>query len=247
MIGNLLRTALFLCLLAATPAPALQPTRRPSPSWVARSTRRLTPRRSTMRSSSRPTVSSPRSAAAAKSRFPAMRGSSTAPERPSLPASGTATSTSRKNHGETPASAPAAPLEEHMQAMLTRWGFTTVWDLGSDPNDTLPLRRRVNSGEVPGPASCLPAASSPGTAIPPMCRLRCRSPKPPRRRRPRNCRATTSDWAKTASNSSPAPSRVRQAGREHGSGHCQGRGRCRACRRASRCSPIRKIRLAWKR
>src|ERR1700719_1884029 len=26
------------------------------------------------------------------------------------------------------ASAPAAPLEEHMREMLTRWGFTTVWD-----------------------------------------------------------------------------------------------------------------------
>ncbi|MDE5452610.1 amidohydrolase family protein [Bradyrhizobium sp. CSA112] len=49
-------------------------------------------------------------------------------------------------------SAPAAPLAEHMQAMLTRWGFTTVWDLGSDGRDTLPLRRRVDSGEVPGPA-----------------------------------------------------------------------------------------------
>src|SRR6478735_2576953 len=48
-------------------------------------------------------------------------------------------------------SGPAAPLTEHMQAMLTRWGFTTVWDLGSDPRDALPLRQRVNSGEVPGP------------------------------------------------------------------------------------------------
>ena len=38
-----------------------------------------------------------------------------------------------------------------MQEMLTRWGFTTVWDLGSDPRDSLPLRQRVNSGEVPGP------------------------------------------------------------------------------------------------
>jgi imidazolonepropionase-like amidohydrolase len=49
------------------------------------------------------------------------------------------------------ASAPVASLEEHMREMLTRWGFTTVWDLGSDPNDSLPLRRRVNSGEVAGP------------------------------------------------------------------------------------------------
>jgi imidazolonepropionase-like amidohydrolase len=48
-------------------------------------------------------------------------------------------------------SASAAPLQEHMREMLTRWGFTTVWDIGSDPSDTLPLRRRVSSGEVPGP------------------------------------------------------------------------------------------------
>lgn len=49
------------------------------------------------------------------------------------------------------ATAPAATLEAHMQEMLTRWGFTSVWDLGSNPDDSLPLRRRVNSGEVPGP------------------------------------------------------------------------------------------------
>jgi imidazolonepropionase-like amidohydrolase len=49
------------------------------------------------------------------------------------------------------ATAPAAPLEDHMQEMLTRWGFTTVWDLGSNPTDSLALRNRVNSGEVPGP------------------------------------------------------------------------------------------------
>ncbi len=49
------------------------------------------------------------------------------------------------------ASAPAAGLEKHMQEILTRWGFTTVWDLGSDPRNSLALRRRVESGEVPGP------------------------------------------------------------------------------------------------
>jgi imidazolonepropionase-like amidohydrolase len=48
-------------------------------------------------------------------------------------------------------SAPAAPLQEHMREMLTRWGFTTVWDIGSDGRDTLALRRRVNAGEVAGP------------------------------------------------------------------------------------------------
>jgi imidazolonepropionase-like amidohydrolase len=49
------------------------------------------------------------------------------------------------------ASAPVASLEESMREMLTKWGFTTVWDLGSDPDDSLPLRRRVNAGEVAGP------------------------------------------------------------------------------------------------
>jgi len=45
----------------------------------------------------------------------------------------------------------AAQLEAHMQEMLTRWGFTTVWDLGSNPQNTLTIRKRVESGEVPGP------------------------------------------------------------------------------------------------
>ena len=47
--------------------------------------------------------------------------------------------------------APAGKLETRMQAMLTRWGFTTVWDLGSEPGNTLALRKRVEAGEVPGP------------------------------------------------------------------------------------------------
>lgn len=49
------------------------------------------------------------------------------------------------------ASAPAAPLTAHMQKMLTQWGFTTVWDLGSNPADLLPLRQRIKAGEVLGP------------------------------------------------------------------------------------------------
>jgi len=49
------------------------------------------------------------------------------------------------------ATAPAAQLESHMQEMLTRWGFTTVWDLGSAPPNTLALRKRVEAGEIPGP------------------------------------------------------------------------------------------------
>src|ERR1700752_2576777 len=50
------------------------------------------------------------------------------------------------------ANAAAAPLTAHMQAMLTRWGFTTVWDLGSAPADLLPLRKRINAGDVLGPS-----------------------------------------------------------------------------------------------
>jgi len=46
--------------------------------------------------------------------------------------------------------APAAPLTAHMREMLTRWGFTTVWSLGSNPG-VAGLRRRVNSDEIPGP------------------------------------------------------------------------------------------------
>jgi hypothetical protein len=44
-------------------------------------------------------------------------------------------------------SAPAAPLTAHMQEMLTRWGFTTVWSLGSDPDNSMALRRRVYADE----------------------------------------------------------------------------------------------------
>ncbi len=49
------------------------------------------------------------------------------------------------------ATAPVDRLEQHMQEMLTRWGFTTVFDIGSFPGDTLALRKRIESGEVAGP------------------------------------------------------------------------------------------------
>jgi imidazolonepropionase-like amidohydrolase len=49
------------------------------------------------------------------------------------------------------AHAPADKVEAHMQQMLTRWGFTTVWDLGSVPDNTLALRHRIQAGDVAGP------------------------------------------------------------------------------------------------
>jgi imidazolonepropionase-like amidohydrolase len=47
--------------------------------------------------------------------------------------------------------ANAETLESALQAMLTRWGFTTVFDLASSTENALALRRRINSGEIPGP------------------------------------------------------------------------------------------------
>ncbi|MGC2398935.1 MAG: amidohydrolase family protein [Acidobacteriaceae bacterium] len=45
----------------------------------------------------------------------------------------------------------AGQIESHLEEMVTRWGFTTVWDLGSEPHDTLALRGRIDSGEISGP------------------------------------------------------------------------------------------------
>jgi imidazolonepropionase-like amidohydrolase len=49
------------------------------------------------------------------------------------------------------ATAPAAKLEDQMQTMLTKWGDTTVFDIGSNPQDTLALRKRVETGAIAGP------------------------------------------------------------------------------------------------
>ena len=46
---------------------------------------------------------------------------------------------------------PAEKLERQMIEMLTHSGFTTVVDTGSDAENTVALRRRVESGEIAGP------------------------------------------------------------------------------------------------
>ncbi len=46
---------------------------------------------------------------------------------------------------------PAEKLTRQMSEMLTHSGFTTVVDTGSDGENTIALRRRVESGEVLGP------------------------------------------------------------------------------------------------
>jgi imidazolonepropionase-like amidohydrolase len=47
---------------------------------------------------------------------------------------------------------PAAEATEQLQLMLTRYGFTRVFDTGSPLANTLALRRRIEAGEVAGPA-----------------------------------------------------------------------------------------------
>jgi imidazolonepropionase-like amidohydrolase len=48
--------------------------------------------------------------------------------------------------------ARVARLDAGVREMLTSRGFTTVVDLGSDPRSTVALRRRIESGELAGPA-----------------------------------------------------------------------------------------------
>jgi imidazolonepropionase-like amidohydrolase len=47
--------------------------------------------------------------------------------------------------------APAKKLAVQLQDMLTQYGFTTIVDTGSDIFNTVALRKRIESGEIPGP------------------------------------------------------------------------------------------------
>ena len=49
------------------------------------------------------------------------------------------------------AKTPAPELARQLQDMLTRYGFTTVFDIGSLWENTRRLRDRINSGEILGP------------------------------------------------------------------------------------------------
>jgi imidazolonepropionase-like amidohydrolase len=49
------------------------------------------------------------------------------------------------------ANIPAPELEGQLQAMLTRYGFTSVFDLGSPWENTRKIRERIESGEILGP------------------------------------------------------------------------------------------------
>lgn len=47
--------------------------------------------------------------------------------------------------------ANAAAIAAEIEAMLTRWGFTTVFDISSLPGQAIGLRRRIDAGEIHGP------------------------------------------------------------------------------------------------
>jgi imidazolonepropionase-like amidohydrolase len=46
---------------------------------------------------------------------------------------------------------PPEQITSQLQEMLTRWGFTTVFDIASVLSNTTLIRRRIESGEVKGP------------------------------------------------------------------------------------------------
>lgn len=47
--------------------------------------------------------------------------------------------------------AKAATLQDGLTALLTRYGFTTAFDIASDRDNTLALRQRMDQGELKGP------------------------------------------------------------------------------------------------
>ncbi len=101
---------------------------------------------------------------------------------------------------------PPFNSKPNLQEMLTHWGFTWVWDLGSNPQNTLTIPKRVESGEVPGPMDpdgrrYFPE-KRPSRSI---CRQRCnfRSRQRPRPKRTRK-HETTCKWDWTASSCLPA-------------------------------------------
>jgi imidazolonepropionase-like amidohydrolase len=49
------------------------------------------------------------------------------------------------------AHAPVKILNDRLEAMLTKYGYTTVFDTGSDLGNTVALRKRIGKGDVRGP------------------------------------------------------------------------------------------------
>src|SRR5262249_43834752 len=68
--------------------------------------------------------------------------------------------------------AQARTLDEALRAMLTSWGVVHAVDIGSYLPNTLALRRRIESGEIPGPSiltagtGFVPVGGSPSYILP---------------------------------------------------------------------------------
>lgn len=78
--------------------------------------------------------------------------------------------------------APPAKLQAHLDAMFTRWGFTTVFDLGSSTRDTLAVRARIESRALTGPrilttTSLFPAGPNPSYLPQSMALPKAKSPE----------------------------------------------------------------------
>ena len=56
-----------------------------------------------------------------------------------------------ENKWQNAATISPAELTQQIQDMLTRYGFTTVFDTGSVFENTRKIRQRIESGEIPGP------------------------------------------------------------------------------------------------
>jgi hypothetical protein len=84
---------------------------------------------------------------------------------------------------------PAVQLETRMQDMLTRWGFTTAWDLGSQSDNTLALRRRIESGEVQGTRILMAPDIFPKNGHPVYLPAEMHVPEAPRRKKPSRWRS----------------------------------------------------------
>lgn len=50
-----------------------------------------------------------------------------------------------------PPESNAQTLGAELEAMLTRWGFTSVFDIASMPGQAVALRKRIEAGEISGP------------------------------------------------------------------------------------------------
>ena len=167
MIGNLLRAALFLFLLAA--AAGIGATANAQTLALVGGKVYASPDAAPLDDAVVVTANGVITAIGSRSdvQFRPMRASIDCTGKTSSPASGTATSISRKPYGRTPA--PRRPLRSRAYAGdADAMGFHHRMGPRLRPQRTLPLRRRVNAGEILGPNILLVGSIFPRAAVPPI-------------------------------------------------------------------------------